>query len=548
VLYTSILVPTNQTATPSSYFADNTGFGGFVSPGVDQPITTIGVNEDALIVSLSTLSTRLVYTGSDFIPFNFYIINAELGSASTFSTIVMDEGVLTRGTRGFIMTNQVSSKRFDLDILDRVFQVSLLNNGNESFCAQRDFINEWVYFTYLSSASSTSVYKYPNQTLQYNYRDQSWGIFNETYTTYGQFRAQTGDSWQNINFTWNEWNQPWDDGVTNPLQPLVIGGNQQGFILFKDEGTSEDTCLFIQNISGSTITSPDHGLNNGDYIIINGCVGTIGSQVNGKIFSVNATAENTFVLSPPIASGTYTGAGLITRLYVPEIQSKQFPLSWGLGRKTRIGVQQYLLSTTAAGQVQLLIYLSQNDDTAFNDNNTVPINDTIYSTVLYTCPEGTNLGLTPANINLQMPFASVQNQTWHRINTSLIGGTVQFEITLSDAQMRQFSPTTQTFTITGTTAAYPCVLTTANSLSPGQMIQISGVQGMTQLNNNPSNVNAVYQVISANNTTATINVDSSAFSSYTSGGTITVMQMPNQESEVEFHGCIIDISPSQMLS
>jgi len=46
------------------------------------------------------------------------------------------------------------------------------------------------------------------------------------------------------------------------------------------------------------------------------------------------------------------------------------------------------------------------------------------------------LGLTPANINLNMVTAEFQQQTWHRMNTSLLGDTVQIGFTMSDAQMR----------------------------------------------------------------------------------------------------------------
>jgi hypothetical protein len=117
------------------------------------------------------------------------------------------------------------------------------------------------------------------------------------------------------------------------------------------------------------------------------------------------------------------------------------PFAWSQGRKTRIGVQQYLLSTTDQGQVTINIYLSQNNDTPWNIGPIVPApnsqnNSLIYSSLLYTCPESTNLGLTPYQINLNNPLAQVQAQTWHRLSTSLIGDTFQFEITLNDEQMR----------------------------------------------------------------------------------------------------------------
>lgn len=56
--------------------------------------------------------------------------------------------------------------------------------------------------------------------------------------------------------------------------------------------------------------------------------------------------------------------------------------------------------------------------------------------MLFTCPESTNIGLTPSNINLNTPNAINQSQIWHRISTSLIGDTVQLGFTLSDTQMR----------------------------------------------------------------------------------------------------------------
>lgn len=444
-----ILVPENETATPGAWFEDQTGFGGFVSAGIDKPAVTVSTNEDVLIIGFDAdTQTKLIYSGNDIIPFNFYLINSEYGSSSTFSAINMDEGVLTRGHRGIIITSQDSAKRIDLQIPDQVFQFGLLNNGTERVTSQRDFINEWVYFTYLRNEKSNEndiIYKFPNQTLFLNYRDNSWAIFNESYTHYGQFKKQTGFTWAtvgNIYHTWAEWNDPWDSGESTLLQPDIIAGNQQGFVLIRDEGTEESESLYIKSFSGSLVTSPDHGLSIGDYIVINDTIGTISTQVNGKIFSVNyPITENTFTLAPTITSGTYFGGGTITRMYIPFIQTKQFPAAWGLGRKTRIGVQRYLLTTTANAQITLNIFLSQNSANPYTFGPIVPALDPknsslIYSTILFTCPESTNLGLTAYTKNLMTPTAPEQQQIWHRKNTSLIGDTVQLGFTMSDKQMR----------------------------------------------------------------------------------------------------------------
>ena len=125
---------------------------------------------------------------------------------------------MSRGNRGLIITNQRGCERIDIPILDQVFEMQLSNNGAERICSQRDFDNEWIYFTYLSNEQT---YTFPNQTLLYNYRDNSWAIFNECYTTYGTFKKTTGYTWLTIPWPWNEWNEPWNAGSTTVLQPDI---------------------------------------------------------------------------------------------------------------------------------------------------------------------------------------------------------------------------------------------------------------------------------------------------------------------------------------
>lgn len=546
-VFTPILVPTGQTATAPAWFEDATGFGGFLAAGIDRPIITAAFNEDVLVVGFTTFQTRLAYSGVDFQPFNFFSINTEYGSSSTFSVITMDEAVLTRGDRGYIMTSQTNCQRIDLDNPDQVFEVNLNSNGNERFCAGRDFINEWIYFTYNSNGS---VSLFPNQTFQFNYRDQSWAIIDESYTTYGQFKKSSGESWEDVPYaSWDQWNDPWNAGENTEFQPIVLGGNQQGFILQKGVSTGEGTSLMITGFSGNIVTCINHGLNNNDYILITGCLGTIGAQVNGKIFSVNVNTAgvDSFSLLPNVTTGTYLGGGLITRIYVPQIQTRQFPVSWQLARKTRIGVQQYLLTTTYNSQISLYIYLSQNASSPYNLGPLFPADDAtnnglVYSTVLYTCPESTNLGLTPINTNLQMVTADQQEQIWHRINTSLIGDTVQLGFTLSDDQIRDVFVTGVSFPITGATQANPCVLTCAGSFENGTIIQITGILGMTQLNGNS------YQVLSSDDVEVTIDVDSTAFDVYISDGTATPVAGSNAFAEIELHSIVLDVTPSMVLA
>lgn len=83
-----------------------------------------------------------------------------------------------------------------------------------------------------------------------------------------------------------------------------------------------------------------------------------------------------------------------------------------------------------------------------------------------------------------------------------------------------------TATITGATRNSPCVLTANNYFRPGQYIRITGVAGMTELNNNN------YFILSSNATTITIQENSISFSNYTSGGTATLLNYVTTEPEI----------------
>lgn len=440
--YYAPLVPSGQTFDPTAYYVDETGKGGYLSAGLSQPITTLGANEDVLLVGFTGRQTRFVFTGNDFNPFLFFNINSELGSSATFSGVTLDRGVLAVGSYGITMTTQQSTQRIDLEIPDSVFEVSSSNNGALRVNSARDFYKEWIYFSY---PTSSSQWKFPTRSFMYNYRDNTWAVFYENFTAHGSFRRVTGLTWAQLPYSsWTEWTDPWDSGVLAAQFPNIIAGNPQGYVVIKGQSTGESvsgTISAISSVSNSTetqITSVNHCVSVGDYLYIQNAIGT--TWINNQIGRVTSIVDsNIFTIDITFEAGTYLGLGQFTRLIQPIVQTKQFNDYWPLGKKIRAGVQKYLLDRTANSQITLNMYLSQDPDNVWNSLNEQPdlINSSLVSSqILYTCPENEAIGLTPSNYNLQMSTANTQRQIWHRMNTSFIGDTIQFGLTLSDAQMR----------------------------------------------------------------------------------------------------------------
>jgi hypothetical protein len=534
--YYSSLTPVDETSNVSAYYVDQTGKGGYLSAGINQVIKTVVPNEDVLIVGFTNRQTRLVYTSNDISPFLFYTVNSEFGSSSTFSGITVDRGAYAWGIFGVTLTTQLSSERIDLDIPDSIFEVQSLNNGISRINSVRDFYREWLYFSY---PVVDSAWKFPTQSFLYNYRENSWSILYENFTAQGLYYSKANFTWATCPFkTWSQWREPWNAGSLSANFPDVIGGNPQGYVLIKGEGTGEGVCgtiLSIANSNGSVqITSPDHCLSAanlftgvGDYVLFQGALGTVTAtitgitqalqavvtatntfsagqtvfisqvqgmtQINGKyVVIVSATASsftinldttaytaysssgiatisplamqigqvvqtpsaNVFIVDIPfstISGQGYIGQGQFSKLSQPLLQTRQFPFYWNEGRQVRLAAQKYLLDSTAASQVTLNVYLSQDPNDAWNNPVTQgdPTDSVVYSQILYTCPESTNIGLSASNTNLQMPTAPEQYQIWHRYNTSLIGDTFQVGITLSDTQMRNLTYATDEITLHG---------------------------------------------------------------------------------------------------
>ena len=84
----------------------------------------------------------------------------------------------------------------------------------------------------------------------------------------------------------------------------------------------------------------------------------------------------------------------------------------------------------------------------------------------------------------------------------------------SNQNVNSFNSSPFSANISGITKATKAVLTVSNPIS-GPTVMIQNVGGMTQLNGN------VYSIFSQNLTSITLNVDSTSFSNYTSGGTAT---------------------------
>lgn len=443
----------NGPPATGSWRDDIRGQGGFLDIPTSEDIISVGFVRDNLVIYCERSTWQLRYTGRSIAPFQIEKVNSELGGEGPFSAIQFDTSLVGIGDKGIVECDSYKSERIDIKIPDYVFSLQINNNGSFRVHGVRDFINRLAYWT-VPIASANSIF--PTQRLVYNYENDSWALFNDSLTTLGTYQPQSSRTWLNTKIPWIQCNFPWISNQ-NIGVPSIVGGNQQGFIEYLDELTTNDVSLYISNIVGNgiagtpitgtatVITSPNHNMSTGFVIGISGIpIETPYANLNGGVFGIIVINSNSFQLmlynsttfkfSTPqldVPIGDYIGGGLINIRENFSIKSKKFNFI-DEGQSIQMGYLDVLLAATEQGQsgaISLYVYLDYND---IEPSNTIPKNeindyspvnnpDTFFNSVIPT---------TSSNLN-----NVGGTKFWKRVYCATRANFLTLEYTLSNAQL-----------------------------------------------------------------------------------------------------------------
>lgn len=369
---------------------DIRGQGGYIDIPTSEDIITVGFVRDNLVIYCERSTWQLRYTGRSISPFQIEKVNTELGAGSTFSAVQFDTSLVGIGDKGIVQCNSVESERIDIKIPDLVMNhINNKNNGTKRVHGVRDFFNRLAYWTYPESDNNGT---YPDRRLVYNYENDSWAIFTDSLTTLGTYQPLSSRTWANptggnptTKLQWKEANFPWGNKPSAILS--IVGGNQQGYVEYLDEQTTNDQSLTITAITGNTttstqITSPSHNLQTGAVVkIVNIPTGTpFASSLNGQVFGIVVNSANTFLLNKYSSStgqfsdpqlddpGTYVGYGEICVRDNFRVVSKKFNFL-EQGQNIQIGYIDILMETIEDGAITLKMYVDYDEDQPVNVGN-----------------------------------------------------------------------------------------------------------------------------------------------------------------------------------
>ncbi len=440
-------------AVPGAWRDDVRGRGGFLDIPTNEDITAVGFVRDNLVIYCERSTWQLRYTGRSIAPFQIEKVNSELGAASTFSAVQFDTSLVGVGDKGIVECDSFKSERIDIKIPDLVFQFSNENNGTERVYGIRDIQQRLAYWTYnFSPADDDDTFIFPNRRLVYNYENDSWAIFIDSFTCFGTYQPNSSKQWRDFpgpsaNDKWSAQNYPWQDQPS--LFPAIVAGNQQGYVEFVGDNLSgsstNDVTLSIQditsdNVNPTVIISPNHNLASGQIIeIVDIPTGTpYASTLNDNIFEVDVIDVNSFRLfiydtvsgqfNTPQLDPTqlYSGGGQISVRDNFSITSKKFN-DMDQGHSLQIGYIDILMDATASGAISLNVYADYDDDIPVNTypNNALesvlPAPDTFFNITIPT---------TQSNLS-----GIGGGKFWQRVFCPVRANFITLEYTLSNAQM-----------------------------------------------------------------------------------------------------------------
>jgi hypothetical protein len=422
----------------TAWVQDTPGLGGGRDCPTMESIIAVEFVRDRLIVFCESSTWEIVYTGNQVDPFVWQQINTELGAESTFSIVPFDRVAIGVGNVGIHACNGINVERIDAKIPDEVFSIHNIDAGVERVYGIRDYSVEMIYWA-LPSVTSDATFPFPNRVLVYNYATGTWAINHDSITVFGQFQDPIGVLWSSTTITWDD-TTTWGGGFIQAQARQVIAGNTQGytFIIDSTETTNASvlqitdiTVVTVGTFNAVTCTVVNHNLRTGEYIYLEGIVdaGNLGATLNNTIQTIVATpSANTFIFAyddgATILAGAYQGAGLISRVSNINIKTKQYNFYASTGRDAAVSQINFLVDSTTHGQITV-DYLTNSDDTG---------------TIAGAGPNGTNMllgnNVLETSPYLTEPAENWVDRLWHPVYFNAEGNLIQFQLTLSDVQLR----------------------------------------------------------------------------------------------------------------
>lgn len=277
-----------------------------------QNITGVAILGQVLALDFDRMGYILEKTRDAFNPYFGRALPGPLGSNAKFSTALWSDTVRSMGKTGILGKDARQSLRVDNKIpyftANEVDQVDF-NLTYGGF----DRLNNQFLWAYKSSEADTDT---QDKVLVGNYEENTWSVFNQRFSVFGQTDIGLNLNWDDIdetsgNESWAQWDttdEIWNRIGLGAAVQKTLAGDDLGFIY----ELNRDFDDYFTNISAitlgstTTLTVSATAVKPGDLVTISGVVGLLDANGNSGINNYDPEVDDPNFVPYEVISATPT--------------------------------------------------------------------------------------------------------------------------------------------------------------------------------------------------------------------------------------------------
>lgn len=370
----------------------NVAGSGLIQADTYENIKGVTILGQVLALNFDRSNWTAEKTRDAFNPYFLRKVPSVLGTSANFSAVSWNDIVKSIGKTGIISTDGRQSLRTDNKIpyftADQIDQV----NFNLTY-GGFDRINNQFLWAYKESETQSTT---QNKVLVNNYEEDTWSIFDQRFSVFGQTDIGLNLTWDQIdsasgNPSWAAWDtteEIWDRiGLGQSVQK-TLAGDDLGFIyeLNQDYDDYFTTISAIATGATTTLTVAAVGILAGDKVTVANVEGM--TEINnfdpetnemlGDLYEViSSTATSIEINVDSTLFNAYTpNTGTISKVISFSAKTIPFNPYRSVGRRCYISHVEFLIDTNG-GNLKVDVY-SDEEESPFKANvPLIPSSDTI---------------------------------------------------------------------------------------------------------------------------------------------------------------------------
>lgn len=297
-----------------------------------QDINGASILGQIIVLNLDRSNYTLEKTRDAFNPYFGRLVPGVLGTDAKYSAVSWNDSVKSIGKTGIITTDGRSTARNDNKIPnftgDDIDQI-LFDLTYGGF----DRINNQFFWSYKISESESDT---QDSVLVYNYEENTWSVYDQRFSVFGQTDLGLNLTWDDIdettgNESWAKWDtteEIWDKIGLGVAVQKTLAGDDLGFIyeLNQDFDDYYTDISAITQANPAVLTVSPSAFLPGDEVIIKNVAGMV--EINNLItpYIVTASTDTSITINQDSSLFTaYTSGGSISK--VINFQAETIPFN-----------------------------------------------------------------------------------------------------------------------------------------------------------------------------------------------------------------------------